>query len=148
MIKPFGDLLIRFRKDERGVFLVFFALIAVVLIAASGAVVDFTRVQQARTRAQIALDAAALALQGTISNSGVTAATLKTKAQALLTERIADSSVTAVVEDNGVGFEPGARADGLGVVGMRERAALVGGRLVIESAKGAGTTLVAEVPAP
>ena len=42
--------------------------------------------------------AAALALQGTINNTGVTAATLKTKAQALLTERIADSSITAVVE--------------------------------------------------
>jgi Flp pilus assembly protein TadG len=96
MIKPFGDLLIRFRKDERGVFLVFFALIAVVLIAASGAVVDFTRVQQARTRAQIALDAAALALQAKISTK--TATQLKDDAQALLTERIADSSVTAVVE--------------------------------------------------
>ena len=98
MIKPFGDLIIRFRKDERGVFLVIFALIAVVLIAASGAVVDFTRVQQARTRAQIALDAAALALQGTINTTGVTASTLQVKAQALLTERIADSSITAVVE--------------------------------------------------
>jgi Flp pilus assembly protein TadG len=96
MIKPFGDLLIRFRKDERGIFLVFFALIAVVLIAASGAVVDFTRVQQARTRAQIALDAAALALQAKISTK--TAAQLKEDAQDLLTERIADTSVTAVVE--------------------------------------------------
>jgi Flp pilus assembly protein TadG len=92
------DLLSRFRKDERGVFLVIFALLAVVIIAASGAVVDFTRVQQARTRAQIALDAAALALQATINNTGVTADTLKAKAQLLLTERIADSSVTAVVE--------------------------------------------------
>ncbi len=98
MIKPFADLLTRFRKDERGVFLIIFALLAVVLIAASGAVVDFTRVQQARTRAQIALDAAALALQSTINNSGVTAATLKDKAQLLLTERIGDASVTAVVE--------------------------------------------------
>lgn len=98
MIKPFGDLLIRFRKDERGVFLVIFALLAIVIIAASGAVVDFTRVQQARTRAQIALDAAALALQSTINTAGVTQATLTTKAQMLLTERIADSSVTAVVQ--------------------------------------------------
>jgi Flp pilus assembly protein TadG len=91
-------LLARFRRDERGVFLVIFALLALVLIAASGMVVDFTRVQQARTRAQTALDSAALALQGTINNTGVTAATLKVKAQALLTERIADTSVTAVVE--------------------------------------------------
>lgn len=98
MIKSFGDLLIRFRKDERGVFLVIFGILAIVLIATSGMVVDFTRVQQARTRAQTALDSAALALQGTISKSGVTAATLKTSAQALLTERIADTSITAVVE--------------------------------------------------
>jgi Flp pilus assembly protein TadG len=98
MIKAFGDQIIRFRKDERGVFLVIFALLALVLIATSGAVVDFSRVQQARTRAQGALDAAALALQGTINQTGVTAATLKVKAQALLTERIADTSVTAVVE--------------------------------------------------
>jgi signal transduction histidine kinase len=35
---------------------------------------------------------------------------------------------------------------GLGLVGMRERVGLVGGRLRIESAAGAGATLVAEVP--
>ena len=58
-----------------------------------------------------------------------------------------DGSVVAVVEDDGSGFDPGAsREDALGLAGMRERAALVGGRLQIESAVGAGTTLVAEVP--
>jgi signal transduction histidine kinase len=58
-----------------------------------------------------------------------------------------DSSVVAVVEDDGSGFDPGAtREDALGLAGMRERAALVGGRLQIESKVGAGTTLVAEVP--
>jgi len=92
----FADLFKRFRRDERGVFLVFFALIAIVLIAASGAVVDFTRVQQARTRAQIAFDAAALALQSKIGTR--TATELQGEAQLLLTERIADSTVTAVVE--------------------------------------------------
>lgn len=98
MIQRFANLFTRFRRDERGVFLVFFALIAVVLIAASGAVVDFTRVQQARTRAQIALDSAALALQSKVGVSGYDAAWFKTQAQNLLTERIGDSSVTAVVE--------------------------------------------------
>lgn len=58
-----------------------------------------------------------------------------------------DGSVVAVVEDDGSGFDPGAtREDALGLAGMRERAALLGGRLQIESASGAGTTLVAEVP--
>ncbi len=95
-MQRYADLLQRFRKDERGVFAVFFALIAIVLIAAAGAVVDFTRVQQARTRAQIALDSAALALQGKIDT--MSADQLKLQAQDLLTERIADSTVTAVVE--------------------------------------------------
>ncbi len=57
--------------------------------------------------------------------------------------------VVAVVEDDGSGFDPAAtRADALGLAGMRERVALVGGRLQVESASGAGTTLVAEVPVP
>ncbi len=57
--------------------------------------------------------------------------------------------VTAVIEDDGRGFEPAPaiRGAGLGLVGMRERMALVGGRLTIESDK-AGTTIVAEAPAP
>jgi signal transduction histidine kinase len=53
----------------------------------------------------------------------------------------------AVVEDDGGGFDPtDARDDALGLAGMRERVALAGGRLRIESSSGAGTTLVAEVP--
>jgi signal transduction histidine kinase len=63
----------------------------------------------------------------------------------LLTRR--DASVAAVVEDDGEGFDPSVDAQGgLGIVGMRERLALLGGRLAIESAPTAGTTLMAEVP--
>jgi len=58
-----------------------------------------------------------------------------------------DGKVTAIVEDDGRGFDQAeARRDGLGLVGMRERAALVGGRLTIESSAGAGTTIAVEVP--
>jgi signal transduction histidine kinase len=58
-----------------------------------------------------------------------------------------EGSAVVVVEDDGRGFEPGStRAGALGVVGMRERVELVGGRLTVESSPGAGTTLVAEVP--
>jgi len=46
------DLLKRFRRDESGSFLVIFALLAIVLIATSGAVVDFTYTQTARSRAR------------------------------------------------------------------------------------------------
>ncbi|HEV8662950.1 MAG TPA: GAF domain-containing protein [Candidatus Methylomirabilis sp.] len=61
-------------------------------------------------------------------------------------------AVIAVVEDEGVGFDAAAvqrargAAKGLGLVSMKERAALVGGRLTIESEAGKGTTIVAEIP--
>jgi signal transduction histidine kinase len=56
-------------------------------------------------------------------------------------------SVTAVIEDDGRGFDAGASRDvGLGLVGMEERVALLNGRLQVESSEGAGTTIVAEVP--
>jgi len=60
-----------------------------------------------------------------------------------------DGRVTAVVEDDGEGFDPNAvSAEGLGLLGMRERVALIDGRLTLESSAGAGTTLAVEVPLP
>ena len=56
------------------------------------------------------------------------------------------SSAAVVVEDDGRGFDARARSDGLGLPGMRERVALLGGRLVVETKPGSGTTLAAEVP--
>jgi len=70
-----------------------------------------------------------------------------TRVSILLTRK--ESSVAAVVEDDGKGFDKRETGDDvLGLVGMRERVGLVGGRLVIESAKGSGTTIAAEVPVP
>lgn len=58
-----------------------------------------------------------------------------------------EGSVTAVVEDDGQGFDPDeAPSGGFGLIGMRERLALLGGRLRIESSPGAGTTIAADVP--
>lgn len=52
-----------------------------------------------------------------------------------------------VVEDDGVGFVPTRSEDhGLGLLGMRERAALAGGRLTVDSEPGRGTSIVFEVP--
>jgi signal transduction histidine kinase len=59
-----------------------------------------------------------------------------------------DGKVIAFVEDDGVGFDPILALQGgrLGLVGMRERAEMLGGTLVVESSRGKGTTVVAEVP--
>jgi two-component system, NarL family, sensor histidine kinase DevS len=57
------------------------------------------------------------------------------------------SGVAAVIEDDGAGFDHRAvRGEGIGLLGMRERLALLDGRLEVESRPGAGTTVVAEVP--
>jgi signal transduction histidine kinase len=51
-----------------------------------------------------------------------------------------------VIEDDGRGFDPGLHADGMGLVGMRERAALLDGGLEVESAPGAGATIRVAIP--
>ena len=56
-------------------------------------------------------------------------------------------AVTALIEDDGQGFNRGdGSSEGLGLLGMGERLALLGGKLRIESTPGSGTTIVAEVP--
>lgn len=52
------------------------------------------------------------------------------------------------VRDDGVGFDPAvpARLRSLGILGMRERAAALGGRLEIRSAPGSGTQVHLRIP--
>jgi len=62
-----------------------------------------------------------------------------------------DATLHVIIEDNGCGFDVGAATAksanhrGLGLDGMRERLALIGGTLEIESALGAGTTIFARI---
>lgn len=58
-----------------------------------------------------------------------------------------ESHVLLTIEDDGVGFDPEAdlHSHHLGLVGMRERCEMLGGCLVVESAPGTGTTVVAEI---
>lgn len=96
-MRPFLRLVARFGRDESGVFAIMFGLMAVVLIAMGGAVVDYVRLEQTRNRAQIALDAAALALQKEIFEN-VSDDTIKEQAQKLMLERIGDIQVSAIVD--------------------------------------------------
>jgi PAS domain S-box-containing protein len=65
----------------------------------------------------------------------------------VILERRADH-VLLIVEDDGVGFEPESTAEsGFGLLGMQERAALVGATLEIESAAGRGTTILVRMAA-
>jgi signal transduction histidine kinase len=49
------------------------------------------------------------------------------------------------VSDDGVGFDPATRRAGFGVLGMEERARLLGGRLEVHSAPGEGTRILLHV---
>jgi two-component system, chemotaxis family, CheB/CheR fusion protein len=66
-------------------------------------------------------------------------------------ERRADH-IVLIIEDNGRGFDTsdvavqGEEERGMGLTGMRERAALIGGRLEIESQPGDGTTIIIRAP--
>jgi signal transduction histidine kinase len=50
------------------------------------------------------------------------------------------------LRDNGRGFDPAARHDGFGLLGIRERVEGMGGRLAIESAPGNGTSIRITLP--
>ncbi len=57
--------------------------------------------------------------------------------------------VSAVIEDDGKGFEHTSfDKNRLGLIGMRERIALVGGTFVLETAEGEGTTVIVRIPLP
>jgi len=57
-----------------------------------------------------------------------------------------DGTLVLAVEDDGKGFDPGAKVAGAGLTGMRERAALVNGSIRFDSEAGMGTHVVLEIP--
>jgi len=65
---------------------------------------------------------------------------------AVTVERL-DHAVHIRVADDGRGFDPRAATGGFGLLGMRERAALVGGELTLEPAPGGGSVVSAVLPA-
>jgi len=92
------NLIARFNRDERGAFALIFGLVAVVLIAFGGAVVDYVAMEQVRNRGQIALDAATLALQPEIFKTPVNITDIKDRAEDLLLDRLGEQSgVTATL---------------------------------------------------
>jgi two-component system nitrate/nitrite sensor histidine kinase NarX len=67
----------------------------------------------------------------------------------LVSIRGTDTSTSFVVSDDGTGFDPDAAVggqDGYGLFTMRDRAALLGGTVHVDSAPGRGTTVTATIP--
>lgn len=96
-MKVLNSVLARFARDEGGAFIVMFGIMAVFLVALTGAVVDYTSLEEKRNRAQIALDGAVLALQPRIFNS--TEEEILTLARPMVAERFnGDDSVETWVD--------------------------------------------------
>ena len=56
------------------------------------------------------------------------------------------TTIAMSIRDDGVGYDPATRSEGFGVLGMRERAALLHGTLEIESSPGEGTAVRCTLP--
>jgi PAS domain S-box-containing protein len=75
---------------------------------------------------------------------GLTNVAKHSRAQrAAVSARIERDTLRLEVRDDGVG---GARTDGTGLVGLRDRLAVLDGRLRVESPRGAGTRVTADIP--
>jgi signal transduction histidine kinase len=61
---------------------------------------------------------------------------------------VSDNKISLIVQDNGRGFDKAKHKNGLGLIGMRERALAVKGQLHIDSHAGKGTTVSVIVPKP
>jgi PAS domain S-box-containing protein len=69
--------------------------------------------------------------------------------QARVTLRLEDGNIVGLVEDQGTGFFPqhlALQGRGLGLLGMQERAVMLGGRVSVESLPGQGTRVRFVVP--
>lgn len=70
------------------------------------------------------------------------------RAEVMLEKR--GEQIVLIIEDDGKGFDVKKktnRSKGIGLIGMQERATLIGGTVEIESAAGRGTTIFVRVPA-
>lgn len=95
---------------------------------------------------------AALALYRIVQEALANAVRHARVEEATVTLSLTNELATATIRDEGCGFElpdPGELpGDGhIGLTGMRERAALVGGTVVVQTSPGEGTTVRATVPA-
>ena len=65
-----------------------------------------------------------------------------------ITLETASASVKATIEDDGRGFRTGRQTKGLGLIGMQERVAALGGMFEVHSEPGKGTRIELHLPVP
>jgi len=82
-----------------------------------------------------------------VVQEALTNATKHGAAQNAYVEIVEDGDAVRVkVRDDGRGFDTTARTAGFGLIGMQERAELLGGTFTVESAEGQGTSVGCQFP--
>ena len=82
-----------------------------------------------------------------VAQEGLKNAVKHGRAQQITVELTSDSaSMRLRVTDSGVGFDPGAPTDGIGLASLRERLRFIGGALSVTSTPGNGAEVMAEIP--
>jgi two-component system NarL family sensor kinase len=116
-----------------------------VLVAEMGQGIDFEPVGGARP-----LPPSIEAGLFRMAQEALTNATRHSRASSVILRLVTTpQEVELSVEDNGRGFDPTASpGDRYGLVGINERATLLGGRMSLESSEGVGTRLEIRVPLP
>ncbi|HYE40956.1 MAG TPA: ATP-binding protein [Ramlibacter sp.] len=69
-----------------------------------------------------------------------------TASHASVTLRMDEDALDIAISDNGGGFDTTLAAEGIGIIGMRERVVAMGGTIGIHSAPGEGTTIAIRLP--
>ncbi|MER8260681.1 sensor histidine kinase [Streptomyces albidoflavus] len=69
-----------------------------------------------------------------------------TPSRLVISVDITPSDIQATVEDDGCGYVPRRQADGIGMLCMKERADQLGGRILVDSQLGSGTTISLSLP--
>jgi len=108
-----------------------------------------------QTSCSLRVDAAASELKGDramaifrVIQEGLTNISRHAAASRVTIEVAVREALTAKLTDDGHGFDAGHGTEGLGLIGMRERIAGLGGTLYIDSGLGRGTSITAELPWP
>jgi signal transduction histidine kinase len=83
-----------------------------------------------------------------ISQEALTNATKHGRAERAVLELSEQmGTIRLIVRDDGSGFDQSSATDGFGLLGMRERVELLGGKITIASTPGVGTTITTAFPA-
>ncbi|MCB1510181.1 MAG: VWA domain-containing protein [Hyphomicrobiaceae bacterium] len=92
MATAFENILVGFKRDERGAVAIIFALTAIVMLMICGLAIDVGRAVHANTKMRAAIDAAALAAARGVRLHGLSAAQATALAQKMFTENFSSGS--------------------------------------------------------